>query len=177
MRPNNPNFRVYARLKPTENQARTLEYTSESIIIKDIHGKTNSEKQTFNFNSIWDSNTSQETIFQNLCDNSISKLLDGTSSTVLSYGQTGSGKSFTIFGEDDRFSLSSTGNFAYRVDKRGLVPRTVEYLLKKANEFQNERELIITCNFFEIFLDQVRDLGKSYPETKGIYLLIIILKC
>lgn len=47
----------------------------------------------------------------------------------------GSGKSYTIFGEDENFT---PGNYvSYKVDRRGLVPRTIEYLIEKSYQFKN----------------------------------------
>lgn len=49
-----------------------------------------------------------------------------------------------------------------RKDRRGLIPRTVEHLFRKAQELEDIREFVITCSMTEIYLDQVRDLGKAY---------------
>lgn len=81
----------------------------------------------------------------------------------MSYGQTGGGKSFTTFGEDDSYSLQSGNAIGdTRKDRRGFVPRTIEHLFKKAKEMEDIREFVITCSMTEIYLDQVRDLGKAF---------------
>ncbi len=52
------------------------------------------------------------------------------------------------------------------------MPRTIDYLFKKAKDLEEIREFVITCSFIEIYLDQVRDLGKAYLEALGIVNLI-----
>jgi len=89
-------------------------------------------------------------------------VIEGSNSCILCYGQTGSGKTYSIFGEDESYSLSSGVVSDGRKDKRGLVPRTVEHLFRKAKELEDIREFVITCSMTEIYLDQVRDLGKPY---------------
>lgn len=84
----------------------------------------------------------------------LQKLIEGHNSCLLCYGQTGSGKSYTLYGVD--------GSQDDRSEKRGLLSRSVEYLLSKGQEFEEIREFIITASIAEVFLDQVRDLGKAY---------------
>lgn len=52
----------------------------------------------------------------------------------MSYGQTGAGKTYTIFGEDERFSVNNMNLYmdGKRGEKTGLVCRTAEFLFKKA---------------------------------------------
>ena len=47
-------------------------------------------------------------------------------------------------------------------DRRGVVPLTIEFLLKKRLEWREEKKLIIKCSFFEIYLMELRDLGRLY---------------
>jgi len=52
--------------------------------------------------------------------------------------------------------------------KKGLIPKTVEYLLNRNQEMEGVRELILTCNFVEIYLDQVRDLAHNYVDRSNM---------
>ena len=61
----------------------------------------------------------------------LQRLIEGHNSCLLSYGQTGSGKTFTVFGEDERYSVQQS-NFDTRKDRRGVVPKALEYLWRKA---------------------------------------------
>ena len=57
-------------------------------------------------------------------------LLNGNNVTLISYGPTGAGKSFTIFGEDEKFTPGDYGEDEESV-RQGLVIKTIEYLLEK----------------------------------------------
>lgn len=83
----------------------------------------------------------------------LQKLIEGHNSCVLSYGQTGSGKSYTLYGQEGEEN---------KPEKKGIVTRAMEYLLSKSQEFEEIREFVITASMAELFLDQVRDLGKAF---------------
>jgi hypothetical protein len=42
------------------------------------------------------------------------------------------------------------------------VPRALEFLLKKASEFDEIREFVITASLAELYLENVRDLGRGW---------------
>ena len=162
----NPNFKVCVRIRPIEFQTRMIETINETTLsIKDATNKTNMEKQVFNFNSVWDQYVSQDMQFQYICDNAVQKVIEGNNACVLCYGQTGSGKTYSVFGEDERYTMDNIKTYGdAKKDRRGLVPKTVEMLFQKNKEFQGQKEFVLTCSFAEIYLDQVRDLGKFIHE-------------
>lgn len=161
----NNNYKVICRLRPQENRSSMLEISENNIIIKDPSNRASSEKQLFNFSSVFDELSQQELLFKYVCDHALTKIIEGHNSCVLSYGQTGSGKSFTIFGEDERYSSNLINFYKERkTDRKGLVPKTIEYLFKRGKELEEIREFVISCSMVEIYLDQVRDLGRSYSE-------------
>ena len=47
-------------------------------------------------------------------------------------------------------------------DRRGVILHTFEYLLEKRKKLKGEKIITITCSFYEIYLNQVRDLGRNY---------------
>jgi len=47
------------------------------------------------------------------------------------------------------------------LDKRGLIPRTVDYLLNLNKELEG-KELSLKCTFVEIYMEKVRDLSRAY---------------
>ncbi|KAM3145934.1 hypothetical protein pb186bvf_001912 [Paramecium bursaria] len=143
----NNNYRVHLRLKPVDYQQKMIDINGEQVNIKDPSNKS-SDKQQYQFASICQT---QEQSFR-IVEPMLQKLIEGHNSCVLSYGQTGSGKSYTIFGSD----LGDPSN-----DKRGILPRAMEYLLQKAQEFDEIREFVITGTFVEVYLDQVRDLCRN----------------
>jgi hypothetical protein len=159
----NNNYKVFARVRPIDYQQKMIECSSDNTIsIKDPTSKTK-DKQTFSFNGVFDSSANQDSIFQNICEPVLNKVIEGHNACIISYGQTGSGKTFTSFGEDERFSINSLNLYLDgRKDKRGLVCKTLEYFFKKAQELEEIREFVLTCSLCEIYLDQVRDLGRAY---------------
>ena len=79
----------------------------------------------------------------------------GFNSCCFAYGQTGSGKTFTIFGEGGE-------------ERRGLLPRAVEYLFERIQERRERKEIGMVCSFLEIYMDQVRDLGQAYKAERTL---------
>jgi len=51
-----------------------------------------------------------------------------------------------------------------RKDRKGIVSRCLEAILRKAKDMEDIREFVITASFFELYLDQVRDLGKGLSD-------------
>jgi len=47
-------------------------------------------------------------------------------------------------------------------DKRGQVIHVMEYLLRRKNELKKSKRLVISCSFFEIYLNEVRDIGRKF---------------
>ena len=83
---------------------------------------------------------------------STTKCIEGYNCSIFAYGQTGAGKTFTMMG------LGHDNPNAYQ--KRGLVPRTLEFLFENiAREVTEEKaEYLITCTFLEIYNEQIIDL-------------------
>jgi len=162
----NPNFKICARIKPLEYSSRMLEVAGENAVtIRDINNKTSAEKQSFHFNKVFDPFAKQDTVFNYVLENGIRKALEGTNCSIISYGQTGAGKTYTTFGEHEGSQQNSFSLYSdAQKDKKGLVPKTIEYLLNRNQEMEGVRELILTCNFTEIYLDQVRDLARDFVD-------------
>lgn len=75
----------------------------------------------------------------------------GYNCTIFAYGQTGAGKTYTMMGvnfESDHYH-----------EKRGLIPRTLEFLFECIDrERENGVHFIIRCSFLEIYNEQIIDL-------------------
>ena len=164
------NLKVCARIRPLEYSSDMLSINNDNhtLTIKDITNKSRIPEQAFEFNEIYDSKTSQNTIFNYFNDNILTNILHGGNSTIISYGQTGSGKSYTTFGENEQYTLESI-NFYFdnKRDKRGLIPLTCEHIFDLNKKITNNQQYELSCSFVEIYLDQVRDLGKLYNFEKS----------
>lgn len=165
----NPLYKIFFRICPVEQQAqqRMIQIDEFNNSMR-LHDPTRlSPSLEFSARKIFQENHTQEIVFENLLNEGLSRIIEGHNSCILSYGQTGSGKTYTVFGEDDKYSLNALGIFKERGNERqGMVPRTIEFLLKSSRELQEIREFVITCNMFEVYLDQVRDLGRSFYEKR-----------
>ncbi|KRX00930.1 P-loop containing nucleoside triphosphate hydrolase [Pseudocohnilembus persalinus] len=165
----NNNYKIYSRIRPIEYPQKMIEVLSDqTLTIKDPAQKA-SEKQQFAFDGVFDGQSKQETVWSHSTEPVLQKLVEGHNGIVLSYGQTGAGKSFTVFGEDERYSINDMHMYSEGGrDKRGLVPRTVEFLFKKGEELDDIRQFVITVSIAEVYLDQVRDLGLAYVQQNEV---------
>ncbi|CAI5505025.1 unnamed protein product, partial [Closterium sp. Naga37s-1] len=83
--------------------------------------------------------------------------LEGYHCCLLAYGQTGAGKTFTMEGPD----WDSEGEGSQRsVDKRGLIPRILQYIFQRlsADKELQMLEFTIRCSYLQIYNEQVSDL-------------------
>ena len=106
------------------------------------------KKEDFNveYDKVFDTKTSQEDVFDDVCD-LVQSALDGYQVCIFSYGQTGSGKTHTMQGGSG--------------DMRGLIPRAVEQILATAEAMKEDGwEYTITTSFLEIYNETVNDLFK-----------------
>ena len=186
----NPNYKTIIRLKPTETPPKNIEITSNSIILKEKPPQSNSqgnlpnnpskEKEEtlykFGFNSVLDQNASQEAIFKIVSDHALTKLIEGQNSCIIGYGQTNSGKTYTIFGEDEHFSTKIANPMDMRKDKKGILSRSLEFILRKAKDSEDNREFVMTGSFYELYLDQIRDLGKAMIDKHNSSIFILFVK-
>ena len=51
-------------------------------------------------------------------------------------------------------------------DRMGLVGRTCEYIFKRKQE-DKDINLELSCHFVDVYMDKLRDLGKTLVESKG----------
>ncbi|CAK59355.1 unnamed protein product (macronuclear) [Paramecium tetraurelia] len=150
----NQNYKIFARVRPIDYQQKMVDFTNESISIR-VQSYVNLRIQPIKMQK------ARLFLFSSVCttqEHAFKKLIEGHNSCVLSYGQTGSGKSYTLFGQEGEES---------KPDKKGIVTRAMEYLLSKSQEFEEIREFVITVSMAELFLDQVRDLGKAYQSRQS----------
>lgn len=108
---------------------------------------------------------SQDSIFKFVLDHILQKILEGTNGCILTYGPTNAGKTFTLFGEDEHWLGGGKAGYGEgRRDKKGIIPRCVEFLLRKAKEMEEKMEFVMNAQFYELYLDQIRDLGKGVGD-------------
>ena len=148
------------QLNLTENQI--IDYTLNSqknqitIHIPDEmrKGYVNNMKKTydFQFNGIFEQNSTQEEIFEIIGKKIIKKSIEGYNNSVFCYGQTGSGKTFTMCGSKNW-------------KERGLIPRILIELFKTIREIKNYT-FDIFISYLEIYNENAYDLlDKNHSEV------------
>eukprot|EP01084_Bolivina_argentea_P126263 223586_1 len=107
-------------------------------------------QQTFKFDAVYKSNSTQEQIFKNEVSPLMEHLLNGKKCTIFCYGPTGSGKTFTAFGCNDNV---------------GIMARTVQHVLDTKFDIiqenmhkNNKYECKILLSSLEIYNEKVYDL-------------------
>jgi hypothetical protein len=152
----NANIKVVVRCRPVEveeNIRETFDFPSDRpdvLTIKDPLSRGRME-HSYQFNKVLLPHATQEDVFNGIGKPVVDHILNGFNSCIFAYGQTGSGKTYSVFGE-------GAGS------RRGLLPRAIEYLFERIEQRAEHREVGLVVSFLEIYLDQVRDLGKAYVE-------------
>lgn len=150
------NIRVYCRVRPqitAENKPMALiRCTDDTDIeirrlaesVSAITGKTSETKQQFTFDHVFDENSTQADIFEELSQ-LVQSALDGYNVCIFAYGQTGSGKTFTMQGHAD--------------DHEGMIPRSLRVIFNYGERKKNFGwEFSIKASFLEIYNENLHDL-------------------
>ncbi|XP_028293180.1 kinesin-like protein KIF6 isoform X2 [Gouania willdenowi] len=113
------------------------------------------ERYKFRFCKVFDQETTQEEIFENIALPVADSVLDGYNGTIFAYGQTDSGKTFTISGGPERY-----------ID-RGIIPRTLSYLFQRLDQ---ESNMIYSTHisYMEIYNETAYDLLDSRNEESRL---------
>ncbi|CBI26728.3 unnamed protein product, partial [Vitis vinifera] len=149
-----PTVKVVVRIRPVNEHEREGERT-----VKKLSSDTLSVgDRKFMFDSVLDSSSKQEDIFQLVGVPLVKDALAGYNTSILSYGQTGSGKTYTMWGPPSAMveGQSTTSHL-------GIVPRIFQMLFA---EIQKEQENFVgkqinyqcRCSFLEIYNEQIGDL-------------------
>lgn len=144
-------IKVFLRARSPEPSSELIEFDLDeddenTVFIRDPEAP--SRNSTFRFDRIFWTSTNQELLFDEMGKPLIDGLFNGQNGSCLSYGETGSGKTYSIFGAEAGIS-------------RGLIPRTIELLFEKISSTQSTTT-VVSCSFYEIYNDRIRDLGRSY---------------
>ena len=95
----------------------------------------------YEFDKVFDTDASQEHVFDEVVAPKVQDVLSGVNCTVFAYGQTGSGKTFTVSG----------GN---SFDDRGLIPRTIAMVFSELNARQKQKKFQYRCqiSYTEVYV-------------------------
>lgn len=148
------------KIKPVDYPIKMLSTNEDNLIkIKDLYNKTNIEEHVFQYDRVFSISNTNEDTYRYAAKTCISKIFDNINCCVIALGVSGSGKTYSLFGDYGR--QLKTGNLALMNDIHGLATRTIQMVLLKADDLLGIREVVITCSFYDICHDKIRDLLKG----------------
>lgn len=158
---NKDNIHVYVRIRPLSSKEQV---TSKSNCVRkseneegQIQLDSRPTPKTFNYDHVFNQDTSQQDIFQVVGQATANKFIEGYNCTIFAYGQTGAGKTYTMQGNS--MDLACNGQESQH---RGLQPRVFDYIFdKQRTELLKENggtEFLVKCSHFEIYNEQIIDL-------------------
>uniref|UniRef100_A0A1I7YCN8 Kinesin-like protein n=1 Tax=Steinernema glaseri TaxID=37863 RepID=A0A1I7YCN8_9BILA len=151
-------IQVAARVRPTDDPSDVAVSTDEKL--KRV---TDGNGRSYTYDAVFGMAASQDTVFNTTAKPIIEACVNGYNGTVFVYGQTGSGKTYTMLGVEN-------ADGALDVDKRGLIPRSLELLFdmlekereKKGHTFRHECRL----SFVELYNEELYDLLEEKSNDK-----------
>ena len=115
---------------------------------------TKTKKISYNFDFVFNENTSQNEVYRYTTSSLINQVVEGYSATILAYGATGSGKTYTMVGKGDN---------------TGIMIRSIKDLFRIINNDQS-KIYSIKISYIEVYNEVLKDLlteqTKSPPELR-----------
>ena len=154
------NIRVYVRVRPIVRELDS--HSSDDTITTPIEVLPDErainiigrlEDYSFEFDKVFGEWVSQSDLFEDLSD-FVQSAIDGYDVCVFSYGQTGSGKTHTMQGE-------GTG------DLRGIIPRSVQKILREGHLLQKTWGFHVQASYVEIYNETLKDLLRDMEDASG----------
>ncbi|KAL9615529.1 MAG: hypothetical protein Q9167_000042 [Letrouitia subvulpina] len=160
-------IRVVARVRPLQKNESPKDVIvtainsveaprSQPTLVRIPSVKNENEDYTFQFSSVYDQQTVQQTVFDNEISPTIKHLFNGTNLTIFAYGATGTGKTYTMRGGK---SLAD----------RGVIPRLLSSTYRRSRKLEKDSagksSVCITMSYYEIYNDKIFDLLEA-PEKR-----------
>ncbi|GAB7346658.1 hypothetical protein MBLNU459_g1788t1 [Dothideomycetes sp. NU459] len=159
--------RVVARIRPllkneldkdtiVEAAPALSEPLASPTIVRIPNPKNEAEAYSFQFNSVYDQDATQQQIFDNEVSPTVKHLFKGFDVTLFAYGVTGTGKTHTMRGGK---SLAD----------RGVIPRLLSGIHRRSRKIEKdsggETHVEVGMSYYEIYNDRVFDLFEA-PEKR-----------
>ncbi|KAK4521707.1 ESCRT II complex subunit Dot2 [Mucor velutinosus] len=125
---------VALRVRPLTQQDRSqprFSNSTDSDVIKTYENSVTivPHQKSFQFDHVFDVNSTQEQVFTSVASNFVDRFIDGYNVTILAYGQTSSGKTYTMGTAIDDHS---------NPDQEGIIPRAMSALFQRLNDIQKQ---------------------------------------
>ncbi|KAF5948937.1 hypothetical protein HYC85_014894 [Camellia sinensis] len=128
--PADPPVKVVVRIRPANGHERE----GDQLVRKLSDDSVAAEDKKFTFDSVLDSKSNQEYVFQLVGVPLVKNALAGYNTTILAYGQAGSGKSYTMWGPPSAMVENQASN-----SHQGIVPRIFQMLFSEIQRIYNEQ--------------------------------------
>ena len=113
-------------------------------------GENEQPAKTFTFDGAYYTDSTTQTIYNDICFPLVEGVCEGYNGTVFAYGQTGCGKSFSMMGITDPPT------------QRGIIPRAFEHIFETIEVSENTK-FLVHASYLEIYNEEIRDLlGKNH---------------
>ncbi|CEP15184.1 hypothetical protein [Parasitella parasitica] len=165
MASNTTAVQVALRVRPLTQQDRSQPRFSNSTDSDVIKTYENSvaivpHQKTFQFDHVFDVNSTQEQVFTTVASNFVDRFIDGYNVTILAYGQTSSGKTYTMGTAIDDHSDP---------DQEGIIPRAMSALFQRLDDMQKQSSLKSHQPAAQNSAKRVPPSGLStFPPTSGL---------
>ncbi|KAH8661476.1 P-loop containing nucleoside triphosphate hydrolase protein [Tricladium varicosporioides] len=161
--------RVVARIRPLLNKelelrndlivrAESTEEGKPMNLVRIPNPKNESEEFSFQFNGVYDMETSQEELFTKEVAPHLKALFQGLDVTIFAYGVTGTGKTHTMRG-------------GMKLADRGVIPRLLSGIYRRGKKVTKdsggETSVSVNMSYYEIYNDKVYDLFEP-PEKRSL---------
>ncbi|KAH0537452.1 hypothetical protein FGG08_005760 [Glutinoglossum americanum] len=114
------------------------------------------EDFSFQFNSVYGMQATQDDIFQNEVAPTVKHLFQGFDVTIFAYGVTGTGKTHTMRG-------------GKTLSERGVIPRLLSGIYRRSRKLEKDSQGVasveVAMSYYEIYNDRVYDLFET-PEKR-----------
>jgi len=158
---NTESVRVVLRCRPLQSQEIQDQRTSivkvnhirSEVSIANPKAQTSEGPKAFFFNDVFNSETSQKDIYDQVAFPLVDSVLHGYNGTILAYGQPGAGKTYTM-----------QGNINFK-ESKGIIPRAFEQIFNSI-ESTPDKQFLVQVSFFEIYNEEVHDLLAQDPRNK-----------
>jgi hypothetical protein len=148
-------FRPFNKVETELSKTAELQKTYQIISDKTISFNKTHDNFFFTFDKVFDTNSTQAEVYQEIGKETIDEVLKGYNGTIFAYGQSGSGKTHTMYGADihDEFL-------------KGIVPRSVYHIFDYIEDEKNKDvKFEIKFSLLEIYKEQLYDLLN--PDIEG----------
>ncbi|KAK2987078.1 hypothetical protein RJ640_004804 [Escallonia rubra] len=145
---------VVVRIRPANDHERG----GDQMVRKVTEDSLTFGDRKFTFDSVLNSNSKQEDVFQLVGVPLVKSTLAGYNTSILAYGQTGSGKTYTMWGPPSAMVEGSTSSA-----NQGIVPRIFQMLFSEIQREEGNSQVKqinyqCRCSFLEIYNEQIGDL-------------------